>query len=53
MKHKNLKIKDTTLFVYRTNVNSKQPTETDPPTEPTTMTITFTKTGMFQAGHLN
>jgi hypothetical protein len=53
MKHKHLKINDTTLFVYRNKTNSKPTTETGPPTEPTTTMITITKTGILFVAQTN
>ncbi len=50
MKQKQAKLTSATLFVYRTKVNAKLTTETDPPTEPTTTMITLTKTGVFDDG---
>ncbi|WP_166085622.1 hypothetical protein [Mucilaginibacter inviolabilis] len=53
MKHKNFKIKDSTLFVYRGNAGSKPTGGTDVPTDPTTTMITITKTGMLHGGRSN
>lgn len=49
MKQKQLKIEDKTLFVFKTPINAKLRSETDPVTDPTTTVITFTKTGIFQS----
>ncbi len=50
MKHKNLKISNSTLFVYRGKAVSKLTPDTDQPTDPTTTMITITKTGMLHGG---
>lgn len=49
MKHRQFKISDSTLFVYKSQKNLKNVTETES-TDPTTSMVTLTKTGIFPVG---